>query len=205
MPRPPRRLGLLDAMILVAAIALGVAWSRFLRNVPEFLANPFGSPFNAFNPATDRPVRAVVNRAWGWFEVIAPCVATVAIGLLIVRLRGPRRGLRHVFLRPGASACAAVALALILEAIRLGVDLLRWIEEDRHMAAIGSNAGAPWWWEFYGTLRPGDVGLAVSGAWMALLLSGRMRGERSAIDRLGRAVGIFWIVTMVFSWAAGVM
>jgi len=38
------------------------------------------------------------------------------------------------------------------------------------------------------------VGPGVMGAWLALILIGRWRSERGAIDRLGRLVGIGWIV-----------
>jgi hypothetical protein len=38
---------------------------------------------------------------------------------------------------------------------------------------------------------------AVVVAWVILLLSGRWRSEPSWIDRLGRALGVFWIVWAV--------
>jgi hypothetical protein len=44
---------------------------------------------------------------------------------------------------------------------------------------------------------PRWAGFVVAGAWIALALAGRWRPERSWIDRLGRAIGVFWIAAAI--------
>ena len=41
--------------------------------------------------------------------------------------------------------------------------------------------------------------MAVGAAWLLLVVSGRWRAEPVWIDRLGRALGIFWIAIIPFS------
>jgi hypothetical protein len=44
-----------------------------------------------------------------------------------------------------------------------------------------------------------DVGFAILGGWVALVLSGRWRPEPSWIDRAGRIIGVTWIAAVVLS------
>ena len=39
---------------------------------------------------------------------------------------------------------------------------------------------------------------AVAAAWMTLLLTGTWRVERGWIDQMGRALGFFWLLSLVF-------
>ena len=203
MPRAPRRLNLLDLVILIAAIAIGMGWMRFQATDNSRSFDPFKSPVWLQGSMDDNPLLGWSKKPWAWIERCAPCAATFTIGLLVVRLRSPRPRGGRVFLRPGAAACGAFALSLAWELLRLGLDLLRTLGRGWFEAKIGSNVGVSWWEPFYDVLRPEDHGIAVAAAWSALLLARRMRCERSTIDRLGRAVGIFWIVTLILSWAAG--
>jgi hypothetical protein len=41
---------------------------------------------------------------------------------------------------------------------------------------------------------PPFVGLSVVVSWMTLLVGRQWRAERSWIDRLGRAIGIWWVI-----------
>ena len=45
-------------------------------------------------------------------------------------------------------------------------------------------------------------GLGVLMAWLTLLVCGRWHAERSWVDRLGRAMGLYWIVAAFALWAA---
>lgn len=46
-------------------------------------------------------------------------------------------------------------------------------------------------------LAPVLVGLSISASWMTLLLGRRWRAEASWIDRLGRALGVLWILISI--------
>lgn len=199
MPRNPRRLGLLDAMILVAAVAVGLGWARYQATRSVYLINYFGWMSAAGAPLflAGHPVSATLARIWRWLALSVPCVTTLALGLLIVRLREPRPRGGRVFVQPGAAACGAVAVAATLETVRLSISLLY------QNGIAGVIANRDWRANLTAFFRPEDHGIAVVAAWSALLLARRMRCERSAIDRLGRAVGVFWIVALVLYWVAG--
>ena len=46
-------------------------------------------------------------------------------------------------------------------------------------------------------LVPVAPGLTVLGAWMALIVGGRWRSDPSWVDRLGRFLGVFWVLMAV--------
>jgi hypothetical protein len=47
-------------------------------------------------------------------------------------------------------------------------------------------------------------GPAVAGAWLALIVTGRWRAERSGIDRLGRFIGVCWLIQFVLGQMPGI-
>ena len=199
MRKTKGRFGILDAMILVATIAVGLAWSRFQASKPGHLFAHFDSNLPGFGEADAPRVVILIGRAWEIYALAAPPMATAALGLLLVRFRrpGPR------FSEPGTSACGAVAVVLALTAIRFLVDLLRWRINASYQASKGLTIFSDWWDAAYDTLRPAEPGIAVIAAWSALAMTGRLRRGRSTIDRLGVLVAGYWIVAMAFSWLAG--
>lgn len=109
--------------------------------------------------------------AWRWF-LAAPCtilfwgVIVLTPLFLIIRLRGPRLELRRLIWQPGMMACSIACLAWLVVFIA-------------------------------GSYEPGGV-LCISGsvasAWLASWWSGRLRPEPGWIDRLGRVLGVCWIL-----------
>jgi hypothetical protein len=192
MPQATRRLGLLGAMILVAAVAVGLAWSRFNAARPDLPGYPHRS----------RGVPAC-HWAWGYYSLAAPVMAAIAIGLLVVRFRGPSPPRRRDLSQPGASACAAVAVVLGLSAIRLLVALAALQSEESLLASLGVPALDNWWWPAYRALHPAEPGMAILACWSILALSGRMRCGRSAVECLGWVVAAYWVGATVLSWLAG--
>ena len=188
-PPPSRRLGLLDAMILVAAVPCGLAWAKFLRRTPIH---------NVLNPGLNR----WLVKAFWVFATVCDVVAFVFPALLVVVLRRPRPRLGRVFRQPGAMSAAAVVTALTANLAHVGAGAV----VKRFASLPSSSVGFPWigadrWWaQIAWAVNSGESGLAVIVGWTALALTGRMRCERSAIDRLGRLVGTFWIVAMVEKW-----
>jgi len=47
---------------------------------------------------------------------------------------------------------------------------------------------------------PSEIGCAVAAVWAVQVIGGRFRAEPSWIDRLGRALGVFWIGMIPFAW-----
>lgn len=163
---PPRRFTLIDLMALVAASAASL-WI-----------------FRAQGLAGDRdgiPVAMAAKRTA--FALLAPLTAA-SLGLRLLKPR-PARG--EVFDRPGAAAGVAAALAL---AFSLADACLR----ARQMAAYGLDDIA--WRAATSGMYVAVVfgGFGVVSCWGLMAASGRWRAEPTWIDRLGRALGVGWIV-----------
>jgi hypothetical protein len=119
-------------------------------------------------------------------RIASPFISVVMPGLLVLRLRRPRPGLRRLSRQPGAVACAAATAAMALGGVVVGARLL-FVE-----AALNSDMRMIWS-GFQVWISP-----AVMAAWAALILGRRWRGERSWIDRAGRLCGFYWIALSVY-------
>jgi len=109
--------------------------------------------------------------------------------LIPIRLLGPRPRFRRLARQPGIIAALAAALALTLAGIPFG--LLFWLDESPYeiflLLAVATYPG-----------------LAVLVAWMTLLVGRRWRAEPSWVDRLGRTLGVFWILAAFLITGASV-
>jgi len=200
MERPPaRRLTRIDAMALVVAGAIAIAWFRqgIWATFPDGL---FG--------LIAHYVRQGVT-VGGIIRFTAPQLARAAgyglapwtVALLILRVRKPRPGWRRLLRQPGMVAGVAAVLTIACKGLLLVVSmalkaayeiqgpgfLIAWQRRWKSFQHWGGISG----WIFP------DVGLVVLVSWIALRLSGRWRVEVSWIDRAGRLVGICWIAAYV--------
>src|SRR4051794_6753460 len=111
MSKPPRRtFTLLDAMILVAATAIGLAVARYISDAPVALSEvEFGG-----------------GRIYAWFRNAMrwlTCIALMwSLFLLPIRLRQPRPTFRRLMRQPSTRACCTIALSIALGGM-LGIPL----------------------------------------------------------------------------------
>jgi len=105
--RPNRGLTLIDAMILVAATALGLGLTRHLS--PEQYTLPYdpmgprsGSPWTA----KDRAVWAV-ETARARYYYLMPLISTWTVTVLTLRVRPPRTRLARLLRQPGFVAATS--------------------------------------------------------------------------------------------------
>jgi hypothetical protein len=181
-----RRFTLLDAMILVAAFAVGMALAR----IP---AATYNHPWWYEGKPTYLSVKicCVVNADIGFTY---PWAATASLTIVVLRLQGPRPPLRRVLQQPGMIACVVSLLGGLLG--------LGQLAKEISLASLpgGLAFAHRWFWRAY--VEKSCV--AVVGAWMTLALSGRWRPERCWIDRAGRVAGAYWITVAVllavFTW-----
>lgn len=169
-----RRFTLADGMILIAALAIGLAMAR------------------AYDPLyTARDLPAFLKRGWG---APACVVAALAPALIALQARWKRRLPTRVLLRPGTIACCALLLAA-----SIGI-----VIEVTHVVAASSLPRTPplalfnGIWSSAFNLMPS----AVVGAWVTLALTGRWRPARHWIDRAGRGVGLYWAGYLLLRTAA---
>ena len=188
-----RRFRLLDVMILVAATAGGCAGVNALlanRDPDEifswnFLSDVAGAIFES----TDFGMRWMLPLmlCGEVLSLCAPIAAAWGVALIAIRWIGPRPRWRRLARQPGMMACCASTLSIFF----LGWHAMIYALGHRYQMIVDSAAGPVGTtliiWQMLN-------GLAVVAAWMTLFLGGRWRAEPSWIDRLGRAIGVYWVM-----------
>ena len=187
-----RKFRLFDAVILVAAVAVGLAWVR-AEQVREVFLRRFGA---------GRFQRPYIILAFGWFGeacfaadgYIIPCAATLTLAITALTFEHHRRALGRVTRQPGASACIAASLAILLEVLQgcletfRSIVVLGWKLED-----LRPHIHFDWSMSLIPTVTPTRSGLAVAVVWGILLLGGRRSRASNWLELIGRVVGLFWI------------
>jgi hypothetical protein len=172
-PRPARcrRFNLGDAMILVAATALGFAWAppylyKVWANVAGVTVGQWvgASPWSASVGRKDGAIYLMVSA----MAVLWTITNALKVAYLLVRLRKPRPSLRELAFQPGVVVCEALMIAFVGCWVRFA---LRWPPPDV-------------WEVIYQGMVP--------AAWAALAMLGLWRPEPGWIERLGFTLGICW-------------
>jgi hypothetical protein len=200
----PRPFGVVDAMLVIAAIAVGL-WT----NQTEW-AWIVQSPQMRFR-WRQWPTAPFVMALWG-VSMALPHLFACTMAWLVMRVRRPRQSWKRIARRPGTAAClvactpsiATMGLfaAFLVRSGRTGFDAFVYPYYDRlrfDVLHITPFVPRP---TMGMTLVPWSdrVGFAVAGAWLTLWASGRWHPERSWIDRLGRVLGWAWIATAAVVW-----
>jgi hypothetical protein len=189
---PRRRFTLVDAMILVAATAIGCAWMPWISQLTEgevswsnFFekVDLFRSSDNASWTLSDVPILAVAGIYFAYLT--APLFMAWTLALIPIRVIGPRPRWRRLARQPGMMAACAAGLALVFQGLMIPLVMLIIPQRLWPNLLELLEAGMP--------LPLLFIGLAVSTSWMTLLVGRRWRAEASWVDRLGRALGVGWI------------
>jgi hypothetical protein len=186
-----RRFRVLDAMILVAATALGcgalewlgretdgeVVWTAVYDGTRELFHQSPGGDW----PIGEETLELCLLTAW----LTTPLVAMWTLALIPIRLLGPRPRIRRLARQPGMMSTCASGVTIVLVGLFALVEALA-VELRGFKGPVRSAEWAP--------IVPMLLGLAVLVSWTTLLIGRRWRAEPSWVDRLGRATGVFWIV-----------
>jgi hypothetical protein len=162
---PARRFTVRDAMILVAAAALGFFGYRVnSASLTEAGIGPFG----------------LFGTLRVWELIYGPGLAALAVAMVILRLVSPRPGRADLFRRMGVvGSCVALALTA-----RCFLDL-----------EIGNRLVGFYEWrmfEWRPAIQEGAVGIVLT--WSALALAGCLRVGRGWIDRASAALAVLWVL-----------
>jgi hypothetical protein len=177
-----RRFSIGDGLILIAATAVGLAATRTL--VKDVAPRPFRAAIEM-----GRQRGSGVEAAWALACVltvflVVPMLAAWTAGGLLVSLRRPRPPWRRLALRPGSMACLA---AMATFPIASFLTYRAWMSRSGAIMAesyvFGSLA--------FGTAQ---AGAAVFWCWVGMDVAGRWGPKPTWPDRLGRALGVAWIV-----------
>jgi hypothetical protein len=176
---PRRRFTLVDFMILVAATAVGHAG---VRGLERFLDD--GDFVSRITEAWLR--RHFGNLALLLEDVVLPFLMAWTVAVVPLRLLKPRPKFRHLARQPGPMAGLVVTMSIgflgLVVAIGCVYRSWRGFGLDTVMLILGFD------------LLPTALGLAILAAWTTLLLGRRWRAEPSWLDRMGRMLGVAWIV-----------
>jgi len=213
MPTKDRPFSLSDAMVLVAAIALGTGLSMEQDSICKLRHTvgisyhdgtsiieqvvPVASDFE-FSFASIAGLRASTQIQWFVLR-FTPALSIGTLATLALRLRRPRPSLNELARRPGTVATVAVVFALAAVSIQ-------WPKYLGQLGTLGGFRVRNWWgWRmfvWYSLPRP--AGFAVALSWSMLRLSGQREADSGWHDRLGRLLGVCWagmaVASVMVTW-----
>ena len=168
-----RRFTLADGMILVAASAIGIALIRVSQ---------------ASGPIFDSNAAIEYLYASAW----VPCLWTAS--MVLVGVRGPCPGRRRLARSPGWMACLGASFGAMTLAVEngafYGLSRIAW------GPSMWSSDLGHWAWLTTRALWAGP-GLMVAATWMTLAVGGRWRPERIWTERVGLALGTYWLLLLI--------
>jgi hypothetical protein len=182
-----RRFGVGDALILVAALGIGLSairdrmrtfpsrtarWTNDYRRFRAELAGPAPMDVEDYRFTVKSLIFYVSDEGKTW--LISTLVGLTSVQV-IMRLRRPRPDRDTLSRQPGFLGCCAAMIGLAFD--RGWVPYLR----------------------FGSLVFPILTALGVVIAWALLFVLRRWQSEKSWLDRLGVAVGVGWIVAAVWS------
>jgi hypothetical protein len=185
-----RRLNLADLTVLVLATAVGLLVIR--RDLAGLFSRPQDLQGGQVVYRWTLPVvmsKAVTIEGW--------LIAWTA-GWLILQLRPPRLGLRHLSRQPGFVACFST-MVITLVSGPLTWAIISW-----------NTSGTNDWLDrmVWGEMLSSQIGASVLAGWALLLASGRCRLRAGWLDRVGQVLGLIWVAMIPanlahFFWHSG--
>jgi hypothetical protein len=121
-------------------------------------------------------------------RVLAPLATSLSLALWVLRLLPPRPRFRRLLRQPGTVASTATVLGTIIFLLKVLLnDFFNYWEPSGVL-----QSQALW------LIRLPLSGEIVAVTWVLLMLSGFWRSEPSWVDRAGRALGVYWIMSALF-------
>ncbi len=163
-----RGFGILDAMVLIAALGFGLALAR--------------GPYLGMNHDVAMKYGYRDYRAWGYAiyygSLVFPFVTPLTFAIPILALRRSRKPRRRAFLRPGLGGCVAASAGLVLRGLE---DL------PNYVTGIG--------WHIMPWIGTGEkVGCFVIGLWVTLAVAGRWKIRAGWLERVGFLLALLWVI-----------
>ena len=189
---PPRRFTLLDAMIVVAMIALAIAATRW-----KYAGYAWFWNFHREGWTPGATLRRLATAA----AFALPTLFAATVAVVLARLARPRPPLRRVARPPGSAACGVTLLVVAVEAVGY---IASWLSHGYSWAQFEDWIGTSGVLGIFTTdvliESTYAIGHAVFATWALLALSRTGRPERSWIDRTGRVLGLAWMMTAWLFW-----
>jgi hypothetical protein len=179
------RMALIDLMVIVAAAAIAMGVFRAITPVidwqspwPNILASPPGG----------WSARSLWVRALEVQVPFLPVLCAWTLALPVLRLRHRGRNWRRLARQPGTAASLSAMIGWAWASAVAGAHFsLKW-------AASGTLPDTSRWLPLYFGNMLSPIGMGVAIAWAFLAVVGLWRPVPDTVDRLGRAVGVYWIL-----------
>jgi hypothetical protein len=138
----------------------------------------------AFGYAAMLQVSAATLLPGAWLHGLSIVALCLTWAVVVLRITGHPVPRGRLFRPAGVAACLVVAVASVLApfCIPEPIAAARYSSLDL-IAELALRAS-----------RSGPLGLTVVALWMLQVMDGKWRSERSWIDLLGRALGLYWIL-----------
>ena len=197
---PRRAFRLLDAMILIAATAVGFG---IVRQMDSY---GFSDAYNHIRGSLE----AALNLGWpfragAWLSpefvvalselglLFVPWLFALSVAVILIEWRDSGRSLRLHPVRPGMMMALAPLLAIWLVSLP---PMFAWLISEARVPISFEIPSSDQL--FYVSALVG--GLAVIVSWMTMLRSGVWRAESNWVDRLGRLLGLLWSLASFTFW-----
>ncbi len=205
---PIRRFTLLDAMVLLAATAVGL-----------MMATKYGEPdleenvlFRYEVGDDDRPVFPLRPRG-GWTlmmalyyspratQILPPFLVAWSVAILVLRMVRPRPGLRDLLVQPGVVACvvgmAATGAGIATRLMENIYEIVVFESEKDRLPFDGIQTSPFYILDRAFAIAGPYAAFGVIVTWGVLGVSRRLKPEPTWIDRFGRAIGVLWVVVVL--------
>jgi hypothetical protein len=202
MADPPRttkkgsgRASLGDVMLLVALTGVGLATCRYAMDA---WSGGGASVFRPFAPFENGVTSfAVVVSAAGFVAITLTLIGGWTLVLPLIRLKTQRIGLRRLLRQPGFTACLAAVFGMLAGwgHLVLTIGISRLVDGRLRLPLF------VWVRQYVLGDMLVEAGVWVAAVWTFQVLSGRWRAQPDWVDRVGRVLGVVWIVAGMV-WAA---
>jgi hypothetical protein len=187
--RVRRKFRLSDAIVMVAGVALGLAWLRFMMNDRR-------GDWHFLPDSRERWARFLhAQYLPALFVPVLPCLAILTLALMALRLVGPRPNSREFATQPGSIVLFSASVVLLISmtaAVVIGINYFDFIFPLPGSHSFLAELTSVVFW--HGVEKSSEgIAFATITAWSVQLLGRRCFPERTWIDRAGLAVGIAWL------------
>jgi hypothetical protein len=185
------RFRLLDGMILVAATAAAFGLSRWTASEAEGMIPWAEAPSESWEalrlavaatPGTRDLLTLLGFQVCYPLAVLAvPFLITWTIALIPVCLVGSRPRRRYLLSQPGIIAAFVSIVAILFSGLQIIAFVLALPTESNYMPLLVARV-------------PRFASVAISSSWITLLIVRHWHADKNWADRLGRVLGVLWVM-----------
>ena len=185
-PPASRRFTLRDGMFLLLAIAVGLAMNR--SGWPKILLRLSDSGLYSF---------WLTQLEMNGFRLALPFLWTLSAVVVLSTLLTPKPQQLNLWRSAGVIGCVlSFGMTTLIAAIQYIFMACKFYQYGRY-----PGIHADFWAQYWEDMRDGSAadidivaGAMIAGGWLVLAFIGQWRTEKNWLDRLGRSIGLVWLL-----------